>query len=225
MNARIVWFEDLRRRASTPAPRRRPRAGAGRADGAVAAAHHERVRAADRGTRYCESADRHYRLRAAQHRGTRTQQPEIGTRREHDRRAVHHLCMGEIGVGEHDLVHLFAAHDLRKLTLGADRDAVGIARSGERRRVGPVVDPRDLRRREGHHERPGIVSEDDVEVVEIASGRPHDHHSPHTGVPSTRPASLGDLRPYLGSAESSRMRRIVTSDAGRRRAQDHDERG
>ena len=64
---------------------------------------------------------------------------------------------------------------------------MGVARSGERRRIPTFVDPRDLRGRECHHESFGVVAEDDVEVVEIASGRSHDHHAPHVEVLTTPP--------------------------------------
>ena len=62
------------------------------------------------------------------------------------------LCMTvlvrEVGVGEHDLVDGVRADELGQLVLGADRDAVGVARARQRRRIDALVDAGDLRRRE-----------------------------------------------------------------------------
>ncbi len=64
-----------------------------------------------------------------------------------------------------------------KPALGNDGYAVRVLRPGQLRRIATFVDARDLRRREGHHLDRRIASEHDVEVVEIAAGGTHDHHS------------------------------------------------
>ena len=82
---------------------------------------------------------------------------------------MHHVLMGEVRVGEHDLIDLFTAYELGQKVFGHDGDAGGIARPRERRRVGAVVDRGDLRRGERDDEVLGIVAEHDVEVVEVAA--------------------------------------------------------
>lgn len=49
-----------------------------------------------------------------------------------------------------------------------------------------------------------VVAEDDVEVVEVASSGAHDHYSPHTGVPSTRPGVSVTFGPRGTRPEPSR---------------------
>ena len=68
--------------------------------------------------------------------------------------------------------------------LGDDRDARRIEGTGELGRVAAVGDARDLRRGEGDDLDVGIVSVDDVEVMEVAPRGAHDDDSPavHRGL-------------------------------------------
>jgi hypothetical protein len=105
----------------------------------------------------------------------------------------------EIGVGEDDLVDVVRADELRQLVLRTDRDPLGIPRPGERRRVGPLVDPRDLRRGERDDLRVGVVAERDVEVVEVASAGSHDDDLAHL-VPPFGALSCPSLAHFIQAA-------------------------
>jgi hypothetical protein len=85
----------------------------------------------------------------------------------------------QVRVREHDLVDAMAPHDVRELFLGDDRDAVGVVRAGERRRIRAVGDPRDLGRRERDHLDVRVVAVHHVEVVEVAPSGAHDHDPLH----------------------------------------------
>ena len=54
----------------------------------------------------------------AEHRRARPEQREVGAGRERDRRAVHHILVRHVGVGEHHLVDAVAADELGQLLLG-----------------------------------------------------------------------------------------------------------
>ena len=114
-----------------------------------------------------------------QHRRARPEQVEVGSRCEHERRLVHDLLVREVGVGEDDLVHELAPDQLGEITLVVDRDAFGVEGAGERRRVDPVRDAGDLGGRERHDPGVAVAPEDDVEVVEVAPARAHDHDTAH----------------------------------------------
>ena len=98
---------------------------------------------------------------------------------------MHDVLVGDVRVGEVDLVDLPVGDQAGEAVLGDDRDPLWVARPGERWRVGAVVDAGNLGRREGDHLGLGLVAVDDVEVVEVPPSGPHDHHSSH------RPDSLG----------------------------------
>ncbi len=94
---------------------------------------------------------------------------------------MHDMLVGDVRVGEDDLIDVSLRDQSGELVLGQDRNPVGISRPRERGRVGPVGDPGDLRRREGDDLDLGIVAIDDVEVVEVAAPGSHDQHSAHRG--------------------------------------------
>jgi len=96
---------------------------------------------------------------------------------------VHDLEVGQVRVGEHDLVDVVVPHHVRQPLLADDGDAVRVARPGEARGVRPVGDPGDLRGREHHDRRVGVVAVRDVEVVEVAAAGSHDHHGAVGAIP------------------------------------------
>lgn len=102
----------------------------------------------------------------------RGDEPEVGPGRGGNRRPLHHVPVGDVGVGEHRPVHPALLHELGKPGLGLDGDPVGIEPAGELGRVAPALDPRDLGRRERHHLVLLPVPEQHVEVVEVAACGP-----------------------------------------------------
>ena len=93
-------------------------------------------------------------------------------RRRRGGRPVHHVLVGDVGIGEDDLVDLLVVDEIAELLLGVDRDPVRIAPPGERRQVGPTGDAGDLGRGEGDDLDLGIVAVNDIEVVEVAASAP-----------------------------------------------------
>ena len=77
--------------------------------------------------------------RAASMRGLRAEQPEVGAAGEHPRGLVHHGLVRHVAVGEDHLVDLQLADQLAQLRLGVDRDALGIERAGQLRRVAAAL--------------------------------------------------------------------------------------
>ena len=140
-------------------------------------------------------ADRDDRLRGAEHRRIRAEEAEVRSRGEDDRRLVHHGLVLQVGVREHDLVDAVLADELRELVLGADLDAVGVQRAGEHGRIDAIVDPGDLGRGEGDDLGLRVVTERDVEVVEVASAGSHDDQLAHCSL----------LSPALSRARSRRV--------------------
>jgi hypothetical protein len=138
-------------------------------------------------------------LRRAEHGRVGSEQPEIGSGRERERRLVHHRLVLEVGIGEDHLVDAVGANELGQLLLRADRDALGIERPGERGREDAVRDAGNLRRREGDHLRLGVVAEDDVVVVEVASAGSHDDDLAHgwTSFSRSRPQDREPRVPRL----------------------------
>ena len=117
-------------------------------------------------------------------------QAEVGAGRDHPRREVHHVRVGDVGVREHHFVHAVRPDQLIQLGLRHDRDAGGVAVARQIGWVGAAVDVRDLRRGEGNDVHTGIVTEHDVERVEVASAGPSDDHALHAVIPrSGRPWS------------------------------------
>src|SRR5215467_13621986 len=62
-----------------------------------------------------------------------------------------------------------------------DRDAIGVARARQHRRVRAARYERDLGGGEGDYLMVRAVAVGDVEVVEVAAGGPHDQHAPGHG--------------------------------------------
>ena len=87
---------------------------------------------------------------------------------------MHHVLVGHVAVGEHDLLHAVLLDQLRHLRLVVDRDALGVQPAGQLGRVLAVVDVRDLRRREGDDLVRFVVAEVRVEVVEVPARGAHD---------------------------------------------------
>ena len=101
-------------------------------------------------------------------------QPEVRPGRQYHRGAVHHGLVRDVAVREDDLVARERADQCPQLRLGVDGDPVRIARAGEGGRIATSVDVRDLRRRERNDGVFGVVTQDGVEVVEVAAGGSHD---------------------------------------------------
>ena len=121
-----------------------------------------------------DGADRDHRLGAHEHRVGGGQQLEAGPGRVDDRPARHHVGVGHVAVRKDDLVDFLLADDGLEVLLGEDRYPPGVVRAGERRRIAPAVDVRNLGGGEGDDLVPVIVAVDDVEVVEVAPGGAHD---------------------------------------------------
>jgi hypothetical protein len=109
-----------------------------------------------------------------EHRRIRSQQHEVGARRQRPAGRVHHVLVRDVGVCEDDVGDVQPANELGHLGLEVDRDPVRVTRSRKHGRVDAVVDERNLRRREPHDLGAGIVAIDHVEVVEVATRGSHD---------------------------------------------------
>src|SRR5208283_1874570 len=109
--------------------------------------------------------DRDDRSLCAKHRPVGAEQHEVSAGRKGTRRAVHDFFVGEIAIREHHLRYPLAPADGLEVYLFLNRDAVGIERAGEGRRVAAACDARDLRSGEGDDTDIRITAIDDVEVV------------------------------------------------------------
>lgn len=158
-----------------------------------------------------DGTDRHHRSPALQHRPPRSEQLEVGAGRHRTGSGVHDGLVTHIAVGEHDRVDALLGDDPTELRLGVDRDALGISRAGQCRRVAPIGDARDLGRREGDDRDTGILAVDDVEVVKIAPCCTHDQDPLliHRG---TEPFRRG----WDGRGEITRVRAVSTRVSARR---------
>ena len=128
---------------------------------------------------------RNHRLRAPEHGRIRPREQEIGTGRVHHRARRHHFRVGDVAVGEHALIDVQLADQLRQVGLGMNRNAFGVARAGEFRRIAAIVDVGDLCGGEGDHAHRRIVATAHVEVVKIpACGAEDDQPAfvPHASV-------------------------------------------
>lgn len=90
---------------------------------------------------------------------------------------MHHRLVREVAVGEHDLTHGLAAHQVTQMRLLDDRDAVGVGRPGQLGRIPAAGDLRDLRRGEGYDLVLGPRPEVGVERVEVPAARAQDDHA------------------------------------------------
>jgi hypothetical protein len=123
-------------------------------------------------------ADRDDRHLGRDHRPPRAEKREIGARGDGDGGLVHDMGVLDIAVGEHHLVDPVLPADAGEIVLRQDRNAVRVAAAGERGRIGPAGDARDLGGGERHHLEGRIVAKRDIEVMEVAPGGTHDDDSP-----------------------------------------------
>ena len=89
--------------------------------------------------------------------------------------------MGDVAVGEEDVVDGEFGDERGELALRVDRDAVGVARPGEHRGERPAVDAGNLRGGEGDDLDGRVVLQRDQEVVEVATGGSHDDGAARLG--------------------------------------------
>lgn len=87
---------------------------------------------------------------------------------------MHHEGVLDVTVGEHDLVNFVMPADAAKIRLIEDWNAVGIELTRKRRWIPAAGNAGDLRCRECHDPVCRVIPIDDIEIVEIAAGRPHD---------------------------------------------------
>jgi len=90
---------------------------------------------------------------------------------------VHHVLVRHVRVREDDLVHLVLADQVSELVLRVDRDSVRVEIARQERGIDAARDIRDLRRGEGDNVVFLAAPVDDVEVVEVATGRTCDENS------------------------------------------------
>src|SRR4029453_16111442 len=90
---------------------------------------------------------------------------------------MHHALMCHVAVGEYHLLDGFPPADELQIALVHDRNAVWIARSGQRWRIVPVARPGDLGLGEGDDLALRSVAVDNVEVVEIAARGAQDDYA------------------------------------------------
>ena len=119
-------------------------------------------------------ADCHDRLVRLDHGRRRAEEREISAQGHHARRLLHHVLVGDVGIGEHRLVDLLTLEELLKLTFRHDGYALRIEYAGKIRRIPAVSDIGNLRSREGHNAHGGVISEYAIEVVKIAPCGAHD---------------------------------------------------
>jgi len=106
------------------------------------------------------------------------QQREIRSRGESDRSPMHDVCVVHVAVGEHDLVDTLVSADGCELVLVTDRNALRVEGAGERGRLVPLRDTGDLGRSEGNDLTGRIGAPHDVEIVKVATCRPHGDDAP-----------------------------------------------
>ena len=116
--------------------------------------------------------------------------------------------MGDIAVGEDDLVDGLVPDELLQVRLGHDGDPLGIAGAGQLRGVAPTGDPGDLRGREGDDAGLGMLPVADVEDVEVAPRGAHDHG------PSDRHRRHHPCRPWRRDQTALPGRPTVPAAAG-----------
>src|SRR5581483_6220820 len=94
--------------------------------------------------------------------------------------------VGDVAVGEDDMINLVAADQRLQFLFRIDGNAVWITRAAENRRVSPVGDPWNLRGGKSHHLIVGVVTEIGVECVKVATGcsQDQDPFARHTSASS-----------------------------------------
>ena len=124
-------------------------------------------------------AGRENRLRALDHRARRAEKLEVGPAGHRPAGRMHDQLVADIAVGEHDQIGLLLGDHLLEVRLGHDRDAVRVERSGQLGGIAAIGDAGDLGggSGEGHDFVARVRSIDDIEVMEVATCRPHDHNT------------------------------------------------
>jgi hypothetical protein len=119
-------------------------------------------------------ADRDHGDLRPQHRRLGPEEREVRARGEGDRGRVHDVDVGDVGVGEDDLVDALRGDECCELALVADGQPVRIEWTGELGRIAAARDAGDLGGCEGDDLRGGIVAVDRVEDVEVAASGAED---------------------------------------------------
>jgi hypothetical protein len=88
---------------------------------------------------------------------------------------MHHLHMRDVAVTENGCVHLLFPDDLFEILLGINSDTFGVVRSGQIRRIDTAFDVGYLSGGEPYHLCIRVVTKNDIEVVEVSSGRSENH--------------------------------------------------
>lgn len=99
---------------------------------------------------------------------------EMSARRVHPRSEGHDVLEGDVGVGKPGFFDPFRSNEILEFLFREDRDPFGVVGPRKLRRVGTSRNRRDLGGREGHDLNTRIVPEEDVEVVEVATGGSQD---------------------------------------------------
>src|SRR5205823_12455716 len=90
---------------------------------------------------------------------------------------VSDVAVVDVGVGEDARLDGQLRDELRQLLLWEDGDALRIPRAGEGGGILATLDAGDLGGGEGDDLNRRVIAENDVEVVEVPSGGPHDQYA------------------------------------------------
>jgi hypothetical protein len=112
-----------------------------------------------------------------QHGPLRAKQSKVGSGGERPRSNMHHVLVGDVAIGENDLIDGMSAAQFFELRLFDDRNAFRIKPTGKRRWITPIIDTDDLSRSEGDDFNGRIVAVDDIEIMEISSRSTHDDYA------------------------------------------------
>ena len=123
-----------------------------------------------------DGADRDHRLPGLEHGGLVAHQHEVGPLGVDQGGHRHHVGIGDVAVGENNLVDVVLLDQLGDAGLLEDGDSLGIEPAGQGGRILAARDVGDLRGSEGDDLVVGVVAEVGVEVVEIPSRRARDDH-------------------------------------------------
>jgi hypothetical protein len=109
----------------------------------------------------------------AEHGFPGAQEPEIRAKRDRPGRLLHHVLVGDVGIGEDNLIHARGIEEPFQIVLRHYGNPLGVQGTGELRGIPAARDIGDLRR--GERDDPcGLVPpEDEVEVMEIAPRGAH----------------------------------------------------
>ena len=85
---------------------------------------------------------------------------------------MHDLFVGDIAVGEDNLVDILGSAEFFELSFVDNGNPVWIQRSSQCGGIATAGYARDLGRREGDHLGFRVFTVHDIEIVEVAAGRP-----------------------------------------------------